>query len=106
MKPVAGLGLVAVAAISLSACITPQGTAKTRAANDFQCAEDGVTVTNIGGTSYRAEGCGKTAVYNCAASDAQRGTASNYACIPESPPNAAANAAPAVQPATPAPAAK
>ena len=72
-----------------TACgVTPQGTAKVRAANDFQCSEDAVTLTNIGGTSYRAQGCGKSAVYTCAVSDAYNGSARNYACVPESAPAA------------------
>src|SRR5262245_39805364 len=45
---------------------SPEGTARTRAANDFSCTEEQVTMTNVGGLSYRADGCGKRATYTCA----------------------------------------
>lgn len=72
--------------LGVSGCVSAMGTAKTRAANDFQCQEENVVVTSIGGTSYRATGCGKAAVYNCAASDAHKGSTTSYACVPESAP--------------------
>jgi hypothetical protein len=49
----------------LSGCVTMQGTAKTRAANDLKCPEEQIAVVNIGGSSYRATGCGQEATYNC-----------------------------------------
>ncbi len=47
----------------------PSTTAAIRAANDFSCPSNEVQITNVGGTSYRAEGCGKRATYTCIASD-------------------------------------
>jgi hypothetical protein len=78
--------VLATVALALAACASPYGTTMTRAANDFQCPEDKVILKSLGGTSYRAWGCGKTAVYNCTASDASKGTVTAYACIPEQPP--------------------
>jgi hypothetical protein len=69
--------------LPLAGCVTPDAVAKTRAASDFSCSEGQVEVTSIGGNSYRANGCGRSAVYDCAASDSYRGTASNYTCVPE-----------------------
>ena len=73
-------------ALSVVACVSAQGTAQTRAANDFACPEAQVIVTSIGGTSYKAEGCGKSATYTCSASDGNNGKVTAYACIPESAP--------------------
>jgi hypothetical protein len=57
------LFIIVVAFVFACACtlITGPRTARTRAANDFACAEESVAVTNIGGESYRAAGCGKQA---------------------------------------------
>jgi hypothetical protein len=44
---------------------------------------DNIEIQNIGGTSYRAAGCGHDAVYDCTASAADRGSTSDYACVPE-----------------------
>jgi TonB family protein len=71
----------------LVGCVTPAGVARTRAANDFDCSEDEVTVNGIGGTSFRAQGCGHSALYDCAGSQLSTGQygggTSNYVCIPE-----------------------
>jgi hypothetical protein len=62
-----------------------------RAANDFGCSKEQITITNIGGTSYRAEGCGQNVVYDCTGSAVQSGpgqmggVTSNYVCVPETP---------------------
>jgi hypothetical protein len=80
------LALAVVVTASLAGCVTPAGIAKTRAASDFGCPEDQVSVAEIGGTSYRAVGCDQAAVYNCSGSDSYKGTTNNYTCIPEAPP--------------------
>jgi hypothetical protein len=75
----------------LAACVTPESVARTRAANDFNCSEDAINITSIGGTSFRASGCDHEEVYDCAGSQARtstwQGTSSggttNYVCIPE-----------------------
>ena len=43
----------------------PQAVVATRAANEFSCPKEHVNVQNIGGTSYKATGCGQTATYTC-----------------------------------------
>jgi hypothetical protein len=61
---------------TLFGCVTSQGVAKQRASHDFSCPEDQVQVTRIAGSSYDASGCGKKAVYNCAAGN-------TVVCVPE-----------------------
>ncbi len=63
---------------SLTGCVTMAGIAKTRASNDLRCAEDQIVVANIGGSSYRATGCGQEATYNCIQS-----SESTLACVRE-----------------------
>ena len=65
-------------ALSTSACVTMESTARTRAANDLSCPEDSVAVRNIGGTSFRATGCGQEATYNCVQS-----SQNTLACVRE-----------------------
>jgi hypothetical protein len=60
-----GLTLALTVFASATGCVTMEGIAKTRAANDLRCGEEQIVVTNIGGTSYRATGCGQEATYNC-----------------------------------------
>jgi hypothetical protein len=43
----------------------PQAVVATRASNEFSCPKEQVNVQNIGGTSYKASGCGQTATYTC-----------------------------------------
>ena len=59
-------------------CVTMAGTAQTRAANDMKCPEEQIVVANIGGTSFRATGCGQEATYNCGQS-----TGSTLVCVRE-----------------------
>ena len=75
--------VTAAAFLLLTGCISAASTAKTRAANDFSCPEDQITVASVGGDSYRADGCGKSVVYDCGASDAYKGQTTNYTCVPE-----------------------
>jgi hypothetical protein len=77
------LSFLVVATASLPGCLTLSGIVKTRAANDFGCPEDDVTVVRIAGTSYRANGCDESAIYNCYGAS----------CIPEAPPPATPPAA-------------
>jgi hypothetical protein len=60
--------LVLAAMVCAVGCVNMETTARTRAANDLKCGEDAVVVQNIGGSSYRATGCGQEATYNCAQS--------------------------------------
>lgn len=50
------------------ACNTASGTVRTRAAYDFQCEEKQVSVKNISGLTYAAEGCGHESTYTCSQS--------------------------------------
>jgi hypothetical protein len=63
----------------LPGCVTSQGVARERAAHDFACPEAEVEISKIAGSSYDAKGCGKQAVYNCAAGN-------TVVCVPESAP--------------------
>lgn len=56
-------------------CVTMETTARTRASNDLRCGEERVVIRNIGGSSYRATGCGQEATYNCGQS-----TGSTFVC--------------------------
>jgi hypothetical protein len=53
--------------------------ARARAANDLRCPEDKVTLVEIEGTSYRAKGCGDSAIYDCT----QSTWGAEYLCVPE-----------------------
>lgn len=57
--------VVVTATVCGVGCVTMETTARTRASNDLKCGEEGVVVRNIGGSSYRATGCGQEATYNC-----------------------------------------
>ena len=54
--------------LGAAGCVTMETTARTRASNDLRCGEESVVVKNIGGSSYRATGCGQEVTYNCAQS--------------------------------------
>jgi hypothetical protein len=76
--------MVLMLAVSTAGCDAMGDAARARAANDFKCSEDKVTLTEIGGTSYRANGCGDSAVYDCAQSSGHAGGLdATYVCIPE-----------------------
>lgn len=57
--------VLGVSLFLLGACVTMFDVAKTRAANDLRCPEEQIIVANIGGSSFRAIGCGQEATYNC-----------------------------------------
>jgi hypothetical protein len=60
--------------------------ARARAASDFGCDENQIDVTALGGTSYSAEGCGSSRVYDCAIGDIGRyGYWKDFVCVPETP---------------------
>lgn len=54
-----------VACLALCACSTTTSRLKTRFANEHGCSPDLVRVDELGGTVYRASGCGETAEYVC-----------------------------------------
>ena len=80
------LVLIPATALVALGCSSTESTAHTRAANDFSCAKELVVVKNIGGTSYRASGCGQTATYDCVEA-ASHGflffRRHSYLCVPE-----------------------
>ena len=94
LKPLFAMMFVAIAA---AGCVTMETTAKTRAANDLNCAEDQIAVRNIGGSSYRATGCNQEATYNCGQS-----TANTFVCQREEQ-RTLGTGAPAPLPAQPSP---
>jgi hypothetical protein len=58
--------LAAVAAPLLAACgASQQSVVATRAMHEFSCPKDQVVVEELGGSSYRARGCGQTATFTC-----------------------------------------
>ncbi len=67
--------VVAVVTIGVAGCVTMETTARTRASNDLKCNEEKVVVRNIGGSSYRATGCGQEVTYNCGQS-----TSNTFVC--------------------------
>ena len=70
--------ILIVLALATGACVTMAGVAQTRAANDLKCPEDQIAIANIGGSSFRATGCGQEATYNCVQS-----SQSTLACVRE-----------------------
>lgn len=77
-RSAASLSLTLSLALALGACVTMPGVARTRASNDLRCPEDQIVVQNIGGSSYRATGCGQEATYNCVQS-----SENTLACVRE-----------------------
>jgi hypothetical protein len=71
MKTLAVSLSIPVLSLALFGCATMEGTVQTRASNDMKCPEERIAVANIGGTSYRATGCGQEATYNCMQSTQQ-----------------------------------
>jgi hypothetical protein len=54
----------------------PHHTSVTRRASyDFGCAEEQVSIRDVGGNAYEARGCGRQQIYNCAESSST--------CVPE-----------------------
>jgi hypothetical protein len=64
-------------------CANAAGVARARAASDLGCDKGQIEVTSLGGTSYSAEGCGESRVYDCAASDFTGDHTTNFVCVPE-----------------------
>ena len=62
---VAALSLVTGALAIGCGGAPPQAVVATRASNEFSCPKEQVNVQNIGGTSYKASGCGQAATYTC-----------------------------------------
>ncbi len=64
----------------------PKGIARARAASELPCPDDQLTVTDLPGSSYKVDGCGKSRVYDCTVSDLDGdGDVDDYTCIPEAP---------------------
>jgi hypothetical protein len=59
-----------VAAAGATGCLFGQGApprtvVQTRAANEFNCPKEQLQIQELGGTSFKATGCGMTATYTC-----------------------------------------
>lgn len=70
MKLIALVTLSVVAVTCAAGCLfgqgaSPQTVVQTRASNEFSCPKDKVQLQELGGTSYKATGCGTTATYTC-----------------------------------------
>jgi hypothetical protein len=44
---------------------SPETVVNKRAPADLSCAKEKIAVENVGGTSFRATGCGQSATYTC-----------------------------------------
>lgn len=78
MKKIITIAVVLTSSILFASCASVTTSAKKRAGFDFQCPSADVTLKTISGDTYLAQGCGKSAIYNCFF------TGSNsYNCIPE-----------------------
>jgi hypothetical protein len=52
-------------ALCLISCITPADVVRQRASLERGCPENQVTVTDLPGGAFRADGCGKSEVFVC-----------------------------------------
>ena len=66
-KTMIALGVLAAGgAFLLAGCgASQQSVVATRAMHEFSCPKDQVVVDELGGSSYRARGCGQTATFTC-----------------------------------------
>jgi hypothetical protein len=71
---------VAAVATAVVGCGGAAFAARARAAKDFRCGEDQVVVTALGGSTYGADGCGSSNVYECTVSGTGGGSG-NYVCV-------------------------
>lgn len=52
--------------LSMTGCgASQQSVVATRATREFSCPKDQVVVEELGGSSYRAHGCGQVATFTC-----------------------------------------
>jgi hypothetical protein len=70
MKLAALFSLCLVGVIGTAGCLfgqgaSPQTVVQTRASNEFSCPKEKVQLQALGGTSFKATGCGQTATYTC-----------------------------------------
>ena len=80
-------GLAAVLTFVLTGCFSATNTVRRRHAVEFECPESTVRVTDVGGDTYQASGCGVSAMYVCAGSgDGWAGTNVSGRCIRNSEP--------------------
>lgn len=71
--------MLALTAALSSACVSNYSITKERAAYDFRCSEDSISVRNVSGSTFEASGCGRVALYTCTAGSGLSGPA----CIAE-----------------------
>jgi len=60
-------GLLAVASLAVfaSACHGFEPTVKRSLSTEAKCPEDKITIKALSGGTYQADGCGKSAIYEC-----------------------------------------
>jgi hypothetical protein len=62
----ASVSIALFVALTTSCGVTPPSSPpRARAAYDYGCGEDKLTVTNISGGTFRVTGCGHDAIYDC-----------------------------------------
>jgi hypothetical protein len=64
------LSLLASVCATLVGCSTYTGVVRERSSYDLKCPQDQISVKEIGGSTYAAEGCGANMTYTCVQSDA------------------------------------
>jgi hypothetical protein len=66
MKTHAVAAIAALLFPSMTGCgASQQSVVATRATHEFSCPKDQVVVEELGGSSYRAHGCGQVATFTC-----------------------------------------
>lgn len=53
----------------MTGCISHAGVVTKRFSGEFNCPEEQVSVTELGGNAHRAAGCRRTAIYTCIGPD-------------------------------------
>lgn len=64
-SPTASLLALGLLVVGTSACHGFQPSVRRAMSSDMKCPEDKIEVKELTGGSYQADGCGKSAVYEC-----------------------------------------
>lgn len=65
--------LIVLLLAATASCATMAGTVRDRAAADYHCEPDSITVEELPGNAYHATGCGREATYSCQTSRSMTG---------------------------------
>jgi hypothetical protein len=64
-SPTARLAVLGLLAIGAAGCHGFEPTVRRSMSTDAKCSEDKIAVKSLSAGGYQAEGCGKSAVYDC-----------------------------------------